>query len=209
MKPAPEFIYYEVASGSKLIGVIRIMPTGKRPHIISVDFGKIRSGQIPVRRGSSTAGVTREDLFEMFYKEASGARRLQLQQLYRTVELIRDNALQLYVSDEQIKDRVSAITFDLNVFEPALHDPFCPINQEPTLVQDINWLKRQCSSVNNMLEQYKLDILSSVTVDNRRAIKEKHNINVRIFWSQIQNACSGILRSLQQLIEFEQNNVSN
>ena len=47
--------------------MIHVAPTKKRPHIISVDIGKVRKGQIVIRRGSSTDGVTISDLLESFY----------------------------------------------------------------------------------------------------------------------------------------------
>lgn len=72
VNPAIEFVYYEISFGPKQVGVIQVVPVRKRPHIISVDIGKIRNGQIPIRRGSSTDGVKIEDLLEMFYGENSG-----------------------------------------------------------------------------------------------------------------------------------------
>jgi len=72
VKPAIDFIYYEVSFGPKPIGVIQVAAIRKRPHIISVDIGKVRNGQIPIRRGSSTGGVKIEDMLEMFYGENSG-----------------------------------------------------------------------------------------------------------------------------------------
>ena len=72
MKPAVEFTYYEVAAKSKVISVIHVNPTRKRPHIISTDIGKVRNGQIPIRRGSSTDGADIDDLKEMFYGETNG-----------------------------------------------------------------------------------------------------------------------------------------
>jgi predicted HTH transcriptional regulator len=71
VNPPIEFIYYEISFGPKTIGVIQITPTQKRPHIISINIGKARDGQIPIRRGSSTDGVKIEDLIEMFYGETS------------------------------------------------------------------------------------------------------------------------------------------
>jgi len=70
--PPVEFLYYEVAKGHKVVSVIQIKPTRRRPHIICVDLGKVRRGQIPIRRGSSTDGVTLKDLFEFFYGPTSG-----------------------------------------------------------------------------------------------------------------------------------------
>lgn len=70
--PLPEFLYYEVLLGAKAIGVLQVKPTRKRPHIITTDLGKVRKGQILVRRGSSTDGATMKDLFEYFYGESSG-----------------------------------------------------------------------------------------------------------------------------------------
>lgn len=72
IEPLPEFLYYEVSFGPKIIGVLQIKPTRRRPHIINVDLGKIRKGQIVIRRGSSTDGVSMQDLFEFFYGQTSG-----------------------------------------------------------------------------------------------------------------------------------------
>jgi predicted HTH transcriptional regulator len=72
VRPAVEFVYYEVVAGTKTVSVVHVVPTRRRPHIISVNVGKIREGQIPIRRGSSTGGATIEDLFQMFYGPFSG-----------------------------------------------------------------------------------------------------------------------------------------
>ena len=71
IEPAVEFLYYEVAFATKVVAVIQIHPTKKRPHVIRIDIGSVRKGQIPIRRGSSTDGVTIEDLFEFFYSPSS------------------------------------------------------------------------------------------------------------------------------------------
>ena len=72
IEPAVEFLYYEVAFATKVVAVIQIHPTRRRPHVIRVDIGRVRKGQIPIRRGSSTDGVTIQDLFEFFYGQSSG-----------------------------------------------------------------------------------------------------------------------------------------
>lgn len=72
IKPAPEFLYYEVSNGPKTVAVIHVAANKRRPFIIAKDIGKVRAGQIPIRRGSSTDGVTLEDLVEMFYGSTSG-----------------------------------------------------------------------------------------------------------------------------------------
>lgn len=72
IEPLPQFLYYEVSAGPKIVGVVQVRPTRKRPHIIRVDLGKVRKGQIPIRRGSSTDGITMTDLFEFFYGQTSG-----------------------------------------------------------------------------------------------------------------------------------------
>jgi len=69
--PSPEFLYYELFYGAKTIGVLQVKPTKRRPHIITVDLGKVRKGQILIRRGSATDGVTMKDLFEFFYGPTS------------------------------------------------------------------------------------------------------------------------------------------
>jgi predicted HTH transcriptional regulator len=96
IEPDIEFIYYEVSFGPKNIGIIQILPSKKRPHIIKVDLGKVRNGQIPIRRGSSTDGVSIKDLFEMFYGQNSAyferilnQTQLGLQQQNISMEYIR------------------------------------------------------------------------------------------------------------------------
>jgi len=79
--PPVEFLYYEVSAGPKVLAVIQVAPSRHRPHIISVDLGKIRRGQIVIRRGSSTDGATLRDLFEFFYGRTSGYFPAVIQQL--------------------------------------------------------------------------------------------------------------------------------
>jgi len=57
VEPLPKFLYYEVSTGTKTVSVIQVSSSKKRPFIVSVDIGKIKAGQIPIRRGSSTGGV--------------------------------------------------------------------------------------------------------------------------------------------------------
>lgn len=80
--PLPQFLYYEVAAGPKFVGVVQVRPTRARPHIIRADIGKIRKGQILIRRGSCTDGVTMNDLHEFFYGRTSGYFQSVLQQLH-------------------------------------------------------------------------------------------------------------------------------
>ncbi|MGZ9075849.1 MAG: ATP-binding protein [Burkholderiaceae bacterium] len=69
--PLPQFLYYEVSVGPKVVSVIQVAASKQRPYIITVDLGKIRKGQIVIRRGSSTDGVTMNDLFEFFYGQTT------------------------------------------------------------------------------------------------------------------------------------------
>lgn len=67
LEPLPEFLYYEVSAGPRTIAVIQVAPSRKRPFIIRADIGRVRKGQIVVRRGSATDGATLDDLFKFFY----------------------------------------------------------------------------------------------------------------------------------------------
>lgn len=69
--PLPEFLYYELPFGAAHIAVVQVVPTGVRPHIITVDLGRVRKGQIVIRRGSSTDAVALPDLLEFFYGQHS------------------------------------------------------------------------------------------------------------------------------------------
>lgn len=71
LEPVPQFVYYEVSAGPKIVAVLQIAPSKKRPFIIRADIGKVRKGQIVVRRGSSTDGATLNDLFDFFYGQDS------------------------------------------------------------------------------------------------------------------------------------------
>ncbi len=67
LEPPPKFLYYEVSAGPKTVAVIQVAPSRKRPFIIRADIGRIRKGQIVIRRGSATDGVTLDDLAQFFY----------------------------------------------------------------------------------------------------------------------------------------------
>jgi len=69
--PDVKFIFYNIKLANSLIGVMHIFPSLKRPHIVSKDYGKLREGQLLIRKGSSTRGMTAEDLFECFYGQTS------------------------------------------------------------------------------------------------------------------------------------------
>ena len=97
VEPPIEFVYYEVSFGPKNVGVIQIRPAMKRPHIITTDIGKIRNGQIVIRRGSSTDGIKLNDLFEFFYGQTSGYFPQVLQKLKINVE--QQNATTAYLQE--------------------------------------------------------------------------------------------------------------
>ncbi len=69
--PPVQFLYYEVCHGAKVVGVIHIPPSCRRPHIIAKNFGKLREGQLLIRCGSSTRGMNQNDLLEIFYGQSS------------------------------------------------------------------------------------------------------------------------------------------
>jgi predicted HTH transcriptional regulator len=71
IQPVPEFLYYELMHGARKLAVVQIAPSRPRPHIISANIGGVRKGQILVRRGSSTDGVSLEDLYAFFYGQHS------------------------------------------------------------------------------------------------------------------------------------------
>jgi len=71
VEPNIDFVYYEVNYGNLDVGVIHVEPSLKRPHIITKNYGILRKGQILIRRGSSTDGIKREELFECFYGQTS------------------------------------------------------------------------------------------------------------------------------------------
>ena len=97
VEPLPEFLYYEISTGTKTVSVIQVSPSKKRPFIISVDIGKIKAGQIPIRRGSSTGGVKLLDLFEFFYGNTSGYFPGVIQRLQ--IDIQQQNALNTYLQE--------------------------------------------------------------------------------------------------------------
>ena len=82
VSPGVKFLYYEAIrpNDQKRIGVIYIPPSHARPHIMVVNFGKLRDGQIIIRRGSSTSGIRFQDLSECFYGATSPYIKKVLQQ---------------------------------------------------------------------------------------------------------------------------------
>lgn len=97
IEPQPIFWYYQVRADSKTIGILQVQQTRFRPHIIRVDLGKVRKGQILIRRGSSTDGITLDDLLEFFYGQTSGyfsnviqQQQVQSQQLLSQATYLRE-----------------------------------------------------------------------------------------------------------------------
>ncbi len=95
--PPVDFIYYEISIGPKTVGVIQIAPTKQRPHIIIVDIGKVKNGQIAIRRGSSTDGIRMSDLFEFFYGMTSGYFPQVIQKLQ--IDVQRQRELNIYLQE--------------------------------------------------------------------------------------------------------------
>ena len=70
-----------------------------------MDLGKVRNGQIPIRRGSTTDGVKLSDLIEFFYGQTSGYfptviqhRKLEIQQMQaetKRLEYLRQREMDL------------------------------------------------------------------------------------------------------------------
>jgi len=100
VEPAPEFLYYEASAGAKTVAVIQLAPSRRRPFIIAVDIGKVRAGQIPIRRGSSTHGARLSDLFEFFYGSTSGYFPQVVQRLQLDVK--RQQAMNAYLQELRI-----------------------------------------------------------------------------------------------------------
>lgn len=68
IEPRVDFLYYDdLKWNGKRIGVLHIPPSAVRPHIIARDVGKLREGQVLIRSGSSTRGVTPNELMAMYY----------------------------------------------------------------------------------------------------------------------------------------------
>lgn len=61
------FLYHETLVDNARVGVAIIPRSFSRPHIIRADFGVLKAGQIPIRKGSSNQLATAEDLALMFY----------------------------------------------------------------------------------------------------------------------------------------------
>jgi predicted HTH transcriptional regulator len=109
IEPAPAFVYYEVSVGPKVVGVIQVAPNRRRPHIIRVDLGKVRKGQIPIRRGSSTDGVVLSDLLEFFYGSSSGYFPQVIERLGLDVAQTRANTERMRELREQMNEATKAM----------------------------------------------------------------------------------------------------
>jgi len=97
IEPFPSFLYYEVSKGPKTVAVIQVAPDKRRPFIINVDIGKVRRGQIVIRRGSCTDGINLQDLFEFFYGGTSAYFPQVIQNLGLDVQ--RQNANTAYLAE--------------------------------------------------------------------------------------------------------------
>lgn len=87
------FLYHEVLQGSKRIGVAIVLRSLSRPHIIRVDFGILKEGQIPIRKGSSNQLASTDDLMQMFYDTKRVEAVNYEKNVLRTMLASRDYAL--------------------------------------------------------------------------------------------------------------------
>ena len=67
MAPAPDFLYYEIDAGQgRAIGVVPVEAPRQPFYIVGRDVGRLREGQITIRQGSVTRGITLEDLTRLY-----------------------------------------------------------------------------------------------------------------------------------------------
>jgi len=89
VKPEIRFVYYEVESDFRKIGVVHIPVSIMKPHIICRDYKNLREGQMFIRRGSSTRGINFSDLINIFYSLDNPHFRAILRQYDRYVAEMR------------------------------------------------------------------------------------------------------------------------
>jgi len=110
VSPRVEFIYYEVLKIDKRVGVIEVFGSSSKPHIIMKDYGKLREGQILIRRGSSTGGIQFDDLLEIFLGSNSPYLRAALQNMGITAKLLEQVNILIQQQNHDEKD----IDYDIN-----------------------------------------------------------------------------------------------
>ena len=67
VKKSIDFLYFEEELKGKKIGIIKITKNQKRPFIVKENYGILKKGTIPIRKGSSTDFASEEDLEKMYY----------------------------------------------------------------------------------------------------------------------------------------------
>ena len=72
VQPAITFLYYEVIENEKKVAVIEVEATRSAFHVVSRDLGKLREGQIVIRQGSTTRGITTADLHGLYLTPGYG-----------------------------------------------------------------------------------------------------------------------------------------
>jgi hypothetical protein len=72
VQPPIDFLYYEVEENDTKIAVIEVKPTRSAFHVVSRDLGKLREGQIVIRQGSTTRGITTADLHHLYMTPGYG-----------------------------------------------------------------------------------------------------------------------------------------
>ena len=67
VKKLIDFLYFEEELKGRKIGIIKVTKNQKRPFIVKQDYGILKKGTIPIRKGSSTDFASEEDLEKMYY----------------------------------------------------------------------------------------------------------------------------------------------
>lgn len=70
IEPLLRFKYYSYNIDDKMFGVIEIGENRNRPYMMKKDYGKLKKGEMWIRKGSRQTRVTREDLDRMILKKS-------------------------------------------------------------------------------------------------------------------------------------------
>lgn len=116
LRPAVDFLYYEVTFNGKTVAVVHIPVSHKRPHIISCDFENLREGQIFIRQGSSTRGIDFDDLWGIFYGSYSPYLPHVLQRYQSVANLM--NARTAYQRELRVQEQVLKREMEMTVGLP-------------------------------------------------------------------------------------------
>lgn len=178
----------------KVLHVVEIPKSWKAPHAAG---DRDRGWRFTKRTNQGDEGMTIEEVRTAFL--GLYEKRLKLQLLRAELAMLRQNASEAYITDEEeIRSRYSLITFNLQVVESIIGDTYSITATDVAFLQAISEIRQTASAANNMIQSF-FGVVH-VPMTNKGDIVKKHNELLRPKCENIVELCDVAMARLESIL---------